>query len=246
MIYNVNLTNLLVLDIETVPAAPDFQQLPDHWKRLWEDKMSKTMPENFSHTEWYAQRAGILAEFGKIICISTGYFFQDPNGKTSFRLKSLSGDDEKKLLTDFLELLDTFKKKRNMVVMAGHNIKEFDIPYICRRLMIHQLVLPEMLQLSAKKPWETNLIDTMELWKFGDYKNYTSLNLLAAVLGIKTPKDDIDGSMVRDVYYVEHDLQRITTYCQKDVLTTANIIMRFKGLPLIDNEDVVISDFKSR
>lgn len=207
--------------------------------------MSKTMPENFTPSEWYTQRAGILAEFGKIICISSGYFYQDLNGKMSFRIKSLSGDDEKKLLTDFLDLLNTFKNKRNIVVMAGHNIKEFDIPYICRRLMIHQLVMPEILQLSAKKPWETNLIDTMELWKFGDYKNYTSLNLLAAVLGIKTPKDDIDGSMVRDVYYNEHDLPRISVYCQKDVLTTANIIMRFKGLPLIEDENVIIADFKS-
>ena len=214
MVYNVNLANLLVLDIETVPASPDFQHLPDYWKGLWEDKMSKTMPENFSHTEWYAQRAGILAEFGKIICISTGCFYQDANGGTGFRLKSLSGDDERKLLLDFLGILHTFRDKRNTVILAGHNIKEFDIPYICRRLMIQQVALPEMLQLSAKKPWETNMIDTMELWKFGDYKNYTSLNLLAAVLGIETPKDDIDGSMVREVYYREHDLQRIAVYCQ--------------------------------
>ena len=241
MVYNVNLANLLVLDIETVPASPDFQHLPDHWKGLWEDKMSKTMPENFSHTEWYAQRAGILAEFGKIICISTGCFYQDANGETGFRLKSLSGDDEKKLLLDFLGILHSFRDKRNTVILAGHNIKEFDIPYICRRLMIHQIALPEMLQLSAKKPWETNMIDTMELWKFGDYKNYTSLNLLAAVLGIETPKDDIDGSMVREVYYREHDLQRIAVYCQKDVATVANIILRFKSLPLLDREHIVIS-----
>lgn len=240
MVYNVNLANLLVLDIETVPSSPDFQQLPEYWKGLWEDKMSKTMPENFSQAEWYAQRAGILAEFGKIICISTGCFYQDANGKTGFRLKSFSGDDEKKLLLDFLEILHAFKHKRNTVILAGHNIREFDIPYICRRLMIHQVPLPEMLQLSGKKPWETNMLDTMELWKFGDYKNYTSLNLLAAVLGIQTPKDDIDGSMVREVYYREHDLQRIAVYCQKDVVTVANIILRFKSLPLLDKEHIVI------
>lgn len=242
MIYNVSLSNLLVIDIETVPGTPDFQHLQESWKSLWVDKVSKTMPENFSVDEWYLQRAGIMAEFGKIICISTGFFFNETDGKVSFKLKSLYGDDEAVLLQAFTVLLNNFKEKRGSIAIAGHNVKEFDIPYICRRMMINQLPLPEHLQLSGKKPWETNLVDTMELWKFGDYKNYTSLKLVAAVLGIDTPKDDIDGSMVREVYYKDHDLQRIVTYCQKDVVTVANIIMRFKQHALLEKENIFIAN----
>lgn len=240
MIHQINITNLLIIDIETVPGAPDYQYLTSYWKGLWEDKVSKTMPENFSHDEYYPQRAGILAEFGKIICISTGFFYHDANGKTCFKIKSLSGDNETELLNGFIGLLNTFKGKRNNLFITGHNIKEFDIPYICRRMVINNVPLPEYFQLSGKKPWETNFIDTLELWKFGDYKNYTSLKLLAAVLGIETPKDDIDGSMVREVYYVEKNLPRIVVYCQKDVVTVANIILKFKSQPLLDKSNIIM------
>jgi len=242
MIYNVSLSNLLVIDIETVPGTPDFQHLPELWKELWVDKVSKTMPENFSVDEWYTQRAGIMAEFGRIICISTGCFFTESDGSTAFKIKSLYGDDELQILQQFVGLLNNFKEKRGTVCIAGHNLKEFDIPYICRRMMMNGMALPEHLQLSGKRPWETNLVDTLELWKFGDYKNYTSLKLVATALGIDTPKDDIDGSMVRDVYYNERNLQRIVTYCQKDVITVANIIMRFKHAPLIKKEKIVIAN----
>ncbi|MFT4018365.1 MAG: ribonuclease H-like domain-containing protein [Agriterribacter sp.] len=241
MIYNANLNHLLVLDIETVPQFPDFSHLSQQWKELWLHKMSKTMPENFLPEDWYSQRAGIQSEFGKIICISTGLFYQESDGKLVFKLKSLYGNNEASLLKSFNELLHSFKEKRSNLIMTGHNIKEFDIPFICRRMMINQVVLSDHLQLSSKKPWETNLVDTMELWKFGDYKNYTSLHLLATVLGIETPKDDIDGSMVKDVYYKENDLPRIVTYCQKDVVTVANILMRFKNLPLLEKEQVLIA-----
>lgn len=240
MIHQINLTNLLVIDIETVPGCPDFQLLPEYWKGLWEDKISKTMPENFSLDESYQQRAGILAEFGKIICISTGFFYHEKDGRLSFKLKSFSGDDEALLLRNFVELLNTFRDKRGIFAVAGHNIKEFDIPYICRRMLVLNVPLPDYMQLSGKKPWETNLVDTMELWKFGDYKNYVSLKLLAAVFGIATPKDDIDGSMVKDVYYQEKNLPRIVTYCQKDVVTVANILLRFKNLPFLDKENIKI------
>lgn len=240
MIYNANLNHLLVLDIETVPQFSDFSHLPAPSKELWKQKMTKTMPENFSIEDWYTQRAGIQGEFGKIICISTGLFYHEPDGKLILKLKSFYEKEEAMLLKSFNNMLNSFKEKRDFLLMAGHNIKEFDIPFICRRMMINQLVLPEYFQLSSKKPWETNLVDTMELWKFGDYKNYTSLSLLATVLGIDTPKDDIDGSMVKDVYYVDNDLQRIVTYCQKDVVTVANIIMRFKNLPLIEKEQILI------
>lgn len=240
MIHQISITNLLIIDIETVPGSPDFQYLTPYWKELWEDKVSKTMPEKFSYETYYPERAGILAEFGKIICISTGFFYHDANGNTCFKIKSLSGDNEAQLLQDFIDLLNTFKEKRNSLFITGHNIKEFDIPYICRRMVINNIPLPDYFQLSGKKPWETQFIDTLELWKFGDYKNYTSLKLLAAVLGIETPKDDIDGSMVRDVYYVEKNLPRIVVYCQKDIITVANIILRFRNQPLVDKANIVI------
>ncbi len=240
MLSSIDLTKVLVIDIETVPGAPDFQRLPLPWQELWEEKVSKTMPENFSTEEYYGQRAGILAEFGKIICISCGFFYHEPDGDIHFKIKSVSGDNEQVLLNEFVSLLNSFHEKRGIITLAGHNIKEFDIPYICRRMIINRVVLPDCLQLYGKKPWETNLLDTLELWKFGDYKNYISLKLLAAVLGISTPKDDIDGSMVQDVYYNEKNLPRIVVYCQKDVATVANILLRFKNLPYLDDKIVIV------
>ncbi|NCU06248.1 MAG: 3'-5' exonuclease [Chitinophagaceae bacterium] len=233
--------HILVLDIETVPQFASFEELPELWKVLWADKISKTMPENFSAPEMYAQRAGIQAEFGKIICISTGYFYTDKGNRQCFRLKSYAGNDEQQLLARFTEAVDKFYKANPAMHFAGHNIKEFDIPYISRRMLINGLPLPAFLQFSGKKPWETNLIDTMQLWKFGDYKNYTSLNLLANCLGIDTPKDGIDGSMVKDIYYNDHDLPRITAYCQKDVVAVAQIFLRFQQLPLLPPENIFIA-----
>ena len=241
MIHQIQLTDLLVLDIETVPGVPEFQQLSDYWKGLWVDKISKTMPENQTIDEMYVQKAGILAEFGKIICISTGLFYHDSERRLCFKMKSISGDDESELLKSFVELIGRFTEKRGQFAFAGHNIKEFDIPYICRRMMIRQIPLPPDLQFSGRKPWETNIVDTMDLWKFGDYKNYISLKLLAEVLGISTPKDDIDGSMVREVYYYENNLPRIVTYCQKDVITVANIVLRFKNIPILDPQNIFVA-----
>lgn len=240
MLNVIDLTKVLVIDIETVPGVPDFQHLPPMWQGLWEEKVSKTMPENFSAGEYYPQRAGILAEFGKIICISCGFFYHESGGDIHFKIKSVSGDDERVLLDDFVSLLNSFHEKRGLIIMAGHNIKEFDIPYLCRRMIINGVGLPDSLQLYGKKPWETNLLDTLELWKFGDYKNYVSLKLLAAVLGINTPKDDIDGSMVQNVYYNEKNLPRIVVYCQKDVVTVANILLHFKNLPHLEEANIRI------
>ncbi len=234
--------HLLVLDIETVPQYQSFSELPELWKVLWADRVSKTMPESVSPGQMYAQRAGIHAEFGKIICISTGFFYKDKADRPCFRLTSYQHSDERKLLTAFLRNAAAFGKKKKGVQFAGHNIKEFDIPYICRRLMIHQIPVPEFLQLSGKKPWETNLTDTMQLWKFGDYKNYTSLKLLAASLGVETSKEDMDGSQVRDVYYEEKDINRIVTYCRKDVVATAQILLRFLDLPLLPPQNIFVAD----
>lgn len=233
---------ILVLDIETVPQFVSFEELPELWKVLWTDKISKTMPENFSAAEMYEQRAGIQAEFGKIICISTGYFYTDKGGRLCFRVKSYAGNDEQKLLEEFITAVHKFYKTTPDMHFAGHNIKEFDIPYISRRILINGLSLPSFLQLSGKKPWETNLVDTMQLWKFGDYKNYTSLNLLANCLGIQTPKEGIDGSMVKDIYYKQKDLPRIVDYCQKDVVATAQIFLRLQQLPLLPNENIFIAE----
>jgi DNA polymerase elongation subunit (family B) len=237
-----NLLHLLVLDIETVPQYQTFMELPDEWKSLWEDKISKTMPENFSAGEWYPHRAGILAEFGKIICISTGFFYYDKANRLCFRLKSYNHRNEKLLLQAFVQTLESFHTKVPGFHFTGHNIKEFDIPYISRRLLINQMALPTFMQFSGKKPWETNMIDTMQLWKFGDYKNYTSLQLLATSLGIDTPKDDMDGSKVKDVYYVDKDIDRITAYCQKDVTAVAQIILRFLNLPLLPAANIFVAD----
>lgn len=234
--------NLLLLDIETVPQYQSFNDLPKLWKELWADKISKTMPEKNSAAEMYEQKAGIQAEFGKIVCISTGFFYHDTGGRLCFRLKSYAHEQEKELLTAFLQTLETAYEKNPLFHFAGHNIKEFDIPWICRRSLINQLPLPSFLQLNGKKPWETNLIDTMQLWKFGDYKNYTSLKLIAAALGIDTPKDDIDGSKVKEVYYKEKNLQRIVDYCQKDVVAAAQIILRFNNLPLLPQANIFVAE----
>lgn len=234
------LSNLLLLDIETVPCYERFEMLPDELKLLWGDKISKTVPESLTLEESYLLRAGIMAEFGKIICISAGYFYEDENNGVCFKVKSVCCEEESEILQNFLTITDSFFKSKKHIVFAGHNIREFDIPYICRRLLINNIALPSYLQLHAAKPWEIEMIDTMQWWKFGDYKNYISLHLLATILNVPSSKDDIDGSKVREVYYEHKDIQRIATYCEKDVIVVANIILRFKNLPLLKEENIQI------
>lgn len=233
-----NLTDLpkiMFLDIETVPQQADISEISEDLAHLWEEKyhlIQKRMPEKYSDettaAEAFANSAGIYAEFGKIVCISVG-FIHFKGLEMHFRTKSFAGDDEKKLLTDFAQLLARFCTSREHT-LCGHNIKEFDIPYICRRMLINGIALPSILQISGKKPWEIAFIDTLELWKFGDYKNYTSLKLLTAIFGIPTPKDDIDGSQVAGVYYKEKNVERIATYCQKDVVATAQVFLRMQKI----------------
>lgn len=232
--------DLLLIDIETVPQAVDFSELSPENQLLFAGKISKTMPETITPEESYKMRAGILAEFGKIICISTAYFYRDENNRPCLKMKSIYGDDEKELLTNFLQLLEKFQKHNSGFVFAGHNVKEFDIPYICRRLLINQLSLPGCLQIHGAKPWEIRMLDTLQWWRFGDYKHYTSLHLLASVLGIPTSKTDMDGSMVQDVYYKDKDLQRIVEYCQRDVVVVANIVLRFNQLELLKEDQVTV------
>lgn len=234
------ISNLLLIDIETVPIVQNFNQLDKNWQKLWTDKISKSLPEEILPEESWKMRGGIMAEFGKIICISTGYFYEDENREKCFKIKSIYGDDETQLLKDFTALCDKFYKHNKNFCFGGHNIREFDIPYICRRILINNLPLPEYLWLHEKKPWEIKMFDTLSWWRFGDNKNYTSLNLLANTLSIPTSKTDIDGSMVQDVYYNDGNLQRIVEYCQKDIIVVANIISKFKNLPLLKDENITV------
>lgn len=231
--------DLLIIDIETVPQYPHFQKLSEEWKGLWVDKISKTMPESLPEDS-YLQRAGILAEFGKVICISTGFFTRNINKEITLRIKSIYGHEERSLLLSFKELIDKLHKHNKNFEFAGHNIREFDIPFLCRRMLINNLHLPSYLHLHGAKPWEVKMVDTLQWWKFGDYKNYITLHLLANVLNVPTSKADIDGSMVQKVYYEENNLTRIVDYCQRDVIVVANIILRFKNLPLLEQENITI------
>ncbi len=235
MLKTLDLSQVIVLDIETVPQYPSFNEVPPNMQQLWEVKTSHQRKPDQSAEEFY-ERAGILAEFGKVICISLGIFSYQ-NKSYSLRLKSFAGDNERQILQQFSALME---KQSPNPMFCAHNGKEFDYPYLCRRLLVNGLEIPAPLDISGKKPWEVNHLDTMEMWKFGDYKHYTSLNLLAAILNIPTPKDDIDGSQVRQVYYEEQNLERIITYCQKDVITTAQVLLKFKGMEIISPENITI------
>ena len=235
MLSSINIQNILFLDIETVPQNPSFEDTPQDIRGLWEKKAKSLLRDSDETAESIYRQAGIYAEFGKIICISCGYF----SGPRSFRIKSFSGDDEKALLTAFADLARRFCTGPDRYLCA-HNGKEFDFPFLARRLVIQGIPLPPVLDTPGKKPWEVSHLDTMELWKFGDYKSYTSLLLLATVLGIPTPKDDIDGSRVWEVFWNEKNLPRIVRYCQKDVLTVAQILLRFRGEALLTDAEVEI------
>jgi 3'-5' exonuclease len=226
------------LDIETVPQTAAFDDLPETSKKLWEKKSSFIRAEEQTASEIY-HRAGIYAEFGKIICISVGLIYAE-EGQKKIRLKSFASKDEHQLLVDFGLLLKGLSAKKNYSLCA-HNGKEFDFPYIARRLLINGIDLPVILDTAGKKPWEVMHLDTMELWKFGDFKNYTSLELLAHVFGIPSPKNDIDGSMVAGVFYDDDDLPRIVKYCERDVVTIIQLLIKFKCMPLIPEESISIA-----
>jgi len=238
MIVKLPLENFLIIDIETVSAQKDFISLNQDWQHLWEEKTQRTLPENTSAGEYYPQRAAVMAEFAKVVCISIGYFRKESK-HYQLRVKSIAGHDEKILLQQLVDTINQLEAIHNKWCFTGHNIKEFDIPFLCRRLLINNIPIPAYLDFQNMKPWETNLVDTFQYWRFGDFKNYTSLKLLAAALQVPSPKDDIDGSMVGQVYWEENDIERIANYCQKDVATVANIILRFKNLPLLKEEEVI-------
>ncbi len=237
MIEKLKPENILFLDIETVPEFEKFTDLSNEMQELYAKKTQYQRKEEFSLEEFY-ERAGIWAEFGKIICISVG-FFSSFKKERRFRIKSFFGNDERKLLLAFKDLLEGhFSSPKHL--LCAHNGKEFDFPYIARRMIINNVKLPEKLNLFGKKPWEIAHIDTLELWKFGDYKHYTSLNLLTNILGIPSPKNDINGSEVAQVYYQEKNIDRIVKYCEKDTLAVVQLLLRFSNLELLKNDEIIV------
>ena len=235
MISKLTLEHILFLDIETVPQAMSFDMLDNTTKALYADKTKYLRKEDFTPEEYY-ERAGIWAEFGKIVCISVGYF-KTTGDNRSFRTTSFYGD-ERTLLIEFKNLLETHFNRSHHILCA-HNGKEFDFPYIARRMIVLGVELPYKLNLFGKKPWEVPHLDTLDLWKFGDYKHYTSLKLLTHILGIPSPKDDMDGSEVRSVYYEEGDIDRILVYCEKDTLAVAQILLRLRNEKLLEPHEVI-------
>ena len=235
MLNKIKLENILFLDIETVPEVAAFSELSPEKQELFALKTQYQRKDEITPEDFY-ERAGIWAEFGKIVCISIGYFV-NIDDKRSFRVKSLSGD-EKELLESFKKLLEEHFNQANQLLCA-HNGKEFDFPYIARRMIINRINLPAKLNLFGKKPWEVAHLDTLELWKFGDYKHYTSLKLLTNILGIPSPKEDIDGSDVARVYYQENDLDKIVKYCERDTVAVAQLLLRFNNLELLKDDEIV-------
>jgi predicted PolB exonuclease-like 3'-5' exonuclease len=227
---SIKLENILFIDIETVPIQYQYSELSDVARELWDKKMFYAT-ETSSESQY--DKAGIFAEFAKIVCIGLGYI---RDGK--FRTKAIAGDDEKDILLNFSQILQSHFYKEEHYLCA-HNGKEFDFPFLCRRLLVNRMALPKLLQIQGFKPWNVRHLDTMELWRFGDVKNFTSLNLLAHIFNIPSPKDDIDGSQIAKVYYQEQNIERIKTYCLKDVITLVRIYQSLKGLEPLKDEDII-------
>ena len=239
MLKNINYSKILFFDIETVPLEYDFKNLDERGQDLWSKKTRFVQERESLSAEEVYDRAGIYAEFGKVVCISMGVVLQK-EGETQIRLKSIANEDESTLLNEFIDLLNSYYNTPDFMFCA-HNGKEFDIPFLCRRILIHGKKMPNMLNVSGKKPWEIKHLDTMELWKFGDFKNYTSLDLLTYVFKIPTPKDDMDGSQVAKVFYEDKNLDRIIHYCEKDVVATIQLFRKYQSEPFIDDEFIQIA-----
>lgn len=234
---NADLKDILFLDIETVGCANDYNQLSDRLKAQWTRKVNFfKREEGQTDEDLFHEKAGIYAEFGKIVVIAIGKYTEGENGELGIRIKYFADHNEVKLLSDFRE---TVEKMGPAVRLCAHNGKEFDFPYMCRRMLVNGIQLPSVLNMSGKKPWEINHLDTLELWKFGDYKHYTSLDLLATIFNIPTSKGVMDGSMVSKVYYQEGDLKKIAEYCVGDVLAIAQLYLKFKGMSLVDEHNIL-------
>lgn len=230
--------NFLLLDIETVAGFASYEQLPERMQKLWDKKAVslKRGDETMSNAEYFYDRGAIYSEFGKIVCIAFGAFYWNERDEIAFKVSSFSGDDEVQLLLQFKALIE--KYPADQLVLCAHNGKEFDFPFICRRMLIHGIEIPRALQISGKKPWEILHQDTMELWKFGDYKSYTSLDLLAAVFDIPGSKNEMSGDQVTKVYYEEKDLSKISRYCREDVVVLAQLYLRLHCFQTVKPENI--------
>lgn len=239
MLKNLNYSKILFFDIETVPIKYDFKDLDERGQQLWSKKTRFIQERENLNAEEVYEKAGIYAEFGKVVCISLGFILQK-DGETQIRLKSIANEEEQVLLQEFIDLLNSYYTAPDFLFCA-HNGKEFDIPFLCRRILINGKKIPNILNVSGKKPWEIKHLDTMELWKFGDFKNYTSLDLLSYVFNIPTPKNDMDGSQVAKVFYEDKDLDRIIHYCEKDVVATIQLFRKYQGESIINEEFIHIA-----
>lgn len=227
--------NVMIVDVETVPIVPTFDQLSEPLQRHWSRKAAQWQPETpFEPSETW-ERAGIYAEFGKIICISTGILAGNEEHPI-LHIRSFEGPEDE-LLRNFFVFCNELQPER----LAGHNIREFDIPYICRRSFIQQVPLPPLLaHMQAKKPWESPLIDTLQFWKFGEFKNFVSVDLLCTLLGIDSPKQTMSGQDVAQVYWQERNRQRIIDYCEHDVLAVAHLLLRLMGTQTMNKSNITI------
>jgi DNA polymerase elongation subunit (family B) len=235
---NTDLKDILFIDIETVRCTNNYQELGERFKAQWARKASFLRREQgLTDADLFHERAGIYAEFGKIIVIAAGKYTEANDGRTGFKTRYFAGTNEQEILTNFKGMLD--KMDPQSTRLCAHNGREFDFPYLCRRMIINGIVPPVHLNQTNRKPWDVTLLDTMDMWKFGDFKNYTSLDLLSALFDIPTSKGTMDGSMVNDVYYSDHDLNKITTYCVSDVVAIGQVFLRLKGLDLMREENIV-------
>lgn len=230
------LANILFLDIETATEYPTYSHLPAEKKLLWDEKAQSLKQNETDTPEQLYGKAGLFAEFGRIVCISMGIVYTNTNGRF-IKIKSFYGNDERKILSAYADFLSRNFNTADKFLCA-HNGKGFDYPYLCRRMMINRITLPTILDIRGKKPWEIQHHDTLEIWKFGDYKGAASLKLLAGVFGIPSPKDDIDGSKVSHVFWVEKNYERIATYCQKDVITLAQVFLCMHNEQTFDMENI--------
>ncbi len=230
--------NLLFIDIETVSAEGEFSRLSDRMKALWLHKASfLSNPSNLNDEDFYFDRAGIYAEYGKIISIGVGFFHWNDDNEVCLKVKSISYDDEAQVLREFKVLIEK-KYKPTSLSLCAHNGKEFDYPYICRRMLVNGIDIPKALQISGRKPWEIPHFDTLDMWKFGDKKHYTSLELLAALFNIPSSKIELSGDQVNHTYYRENDLAKIARYCREDIIVLAQLFLKFQNLALVEERNI--------
>lgn len=251
-LHYTDLSRILFIDIETVPESANFEDIDDKKQFLWRKKVKSSNwyknnyeDESESIAQSFCDKAGIYAEFSKVICISLGYFVMKGNDIGFLKVKSFYSNKESDVLLSISNVLSEHYNNPDNDHLCGHNIKEFDVPFLCRRLLINRLPLPKLIDVAGAKPWQTaQLIDTLQLWKFGDYKNYTSLDLIASALGLPSPKTEMNGSEVRDEYYENHDLDKIVRYCEQDVFTTARVFLALNALPDLSDEQLISQTFK--